>query len=878
MLSSFTNGEINNDGHKHDTKGKAVDKDKNSSQQQSKLSPNQSNPDQGKKRKKKGKFKNRTHLFSRTTIHTPQSKPSDSKATTTTTKAEAALHNPSLNETAKQDQRLSKGKELLDHGANNEETRNVKNSSYKTSPDKQASKVQSSKQAVAVETPVLPSQISFQGIPKSPQVYKSPRKEVLTRQKQNEQIQNNKRVDLRDHLKPKDETNVCPSAEPHHEDLQQPVSIMMEDKVTLFKYKLSNIVELPHKNDKSGSLLAHGEFEIFQLLNGSVTCLSCGGKSFIYPLLPKIKIFRISFNQFLMPMLNPERYWRITIDTEENNVLAILEGTLERNVNYIHVSDSTVSDHSPNAEVTEQENGGNTNDESGLANSIDAKPRELMKSPSPQNKIFPTIIDTEIPESPPSAPISPTHSPIQQFELSPKATRHHATSLLKKSSQQSLSTNVACLDWNNNTNSQPNQQLKPRRSFHSNPYRTNSSYDDTHLSHNHEKPGGNTAYHQNNTAAHTPSHIKTVDEQSEGSMDSLLDEFEQNIARTVRNPSVYSRPVSRLQSVTSHHNPVPTYSRGKYFHGNIDRDEEEEDEDDADAAAEVYEDARAFTDRRGVLPNGSSIHGDATRNGGEGRATAYTSSLHDRGLHSARSRRSSRSDLYTNESGWMEPNLDASTYQKTPIRGSSNVSSSRLPKSRSNYSISSSASNGYNLGNIYRSVIGQSRRASYYSQYQYQNQNQPLPPSHNMSSASHQQSQPQLHLQSYSQSVRNGHFDNNNLDARSTTKSMSRLPTTNRQSDISRRRQSTYFGSNANQSINGSVSGSIRNNNSNSNRNANANANANVNVKLNSNEIYQLLSSKDEPKRSNANLNANANANASTLPKSTSFTSRLFGW
>lgn len=557
-------------------------------------------------------------------------------------------------------------------------------------------------------------------------------------------------------------------------------------------------------------------------------------------------------------MLNPERYWKITIDTEESNVLAILQGTLERNVNYIHVSDKSISDQ-PTSKQQQQpllllHGESNTHDEQfASASTLDAKPQELMKSPNPNNKAFPTIIDTEIPESPPSAPISPTHSPVQHFELSPKAPTHHAASLLKKSSQQSLSTNVACLDWK--SNSQPNQQQpKTRRSFHANPYRLSNNEGDLYNTGNKHN---NTLYHQNGIAR-PQSHIKTVDEQSEGSMDSLLDEFEQNIARSVRNPSVYSRPASRLQSVTSHHNPVPTYSRGKYFHGNIDRDDEEDLNDE-----EVFEDARGSLDRKGMLPNGS-IHGHTIRNGGANATSGYGhingggGSVHDRGLHSARSRKSSRSDLYTNESGWMEPNIEQSAYQKTAVRGTSAGAgstnlSSRLPKSRSNYSVSSSVSNGYNLGNIYRSVIGQLRRDSYYSQYQ----NQP------------QQSQQSQHMP-LQQLIRNGYYDTNNLDSRSTTKSMSRLPTVHRQLDISRRRQSTYFGSNANtQSINGSVSGSVRNNN---NVGTSAGGGSrNVNVKLNSNEIYQLLSTKEEPKRTNS-------TDAKPISRSTSFTSRLFGW
>ncbi|KAG5419483.1 INP1 [Candida metapsilosis] len=682
-----------------------------------------------------------------------------------------------------------------------------KSTSVKSTKAESSQQKQPQQHTTQKSTPVLPSPLSFQTSAPPQPSYKSPRKEMLIRQKRKNSVKKENKIDLRENLKPTEEPSPSTSPASQSGDLQT-VTLMMEDKVTLFKYKSSNIIELPHKDDTTGSLLAHGELEIFQLLNGGITCLSCGGKSFIYPLLPKIKIFRIGYNQFLIPMLNPERYWRITIDSDESNVLSILEGTLERNVNYIHVSDKPSNEQHDQGSSSHSQITLDPRARSTSANSLDAKPEELMAT-SPKPEEFPAIIDTEIPESPPSAPISPTHSPVQHFEISPKDSSNYTTSLAKKTSQQSMSTNVACLDWKPN-NTQQNTQLKVRRSLHINPYRSSiqSERDITRQS--------SSPYLQTNIE-HLQPPIKTVDEQSEASMDLLLDEFDQNIAKSVRNPSVRSRPLSRHQSVTSHHNPVPTYSRGKYFHGNIDRDDEDDDVIDE----EVYEDAR---DHR-VPPNTPQGAG----------AAAAAASIHDRGLHSARSRKSSRSDLYTNESGWMEPNLDQSAFQKSTMHSANSPNvSSRLPRSRSSYSISSSTSNANNLGNIYRSVIGtKQRRDSYYSQYQ---------------------AQPSPYISS-SQSVRNGYYDGN-IDSRSMAKSVSLMNSqVNRQSGISRRRLSTNSGFNTTQSMNGSAKYSH---------------NGARHVKLNSSEIYQLLSTKEEP--------VMANEAAKPLSRSASFTSRIFGW
>lgn len=179
-------------------------------------------------------------------------------------------------------------------------------------------------------------------------------------------------------------------------------NIDLDEKVTLFKYNSSKILIFHEQLNESltkstGRLLAHGEFEIFQLHNGKVTYLSCG-KSFIYPLLPKLKILRISFNQFILPLLNPERYWKIFINSEESNVMGLLESTFQKVVSYrnLFFSNNTEKNKS-DKETSDLQVKENTSISKDSSQSYHQNPYDLGFSDDCHT----------IPESPPSAPISP---------------------------------------------------------------------------------------------------------------------------------------------------------------------------------------------------------------------------------------------------------------------------------------------------------------------------------------------------------------------------------------------------------------------------------------------------------------------------------------
>lgn len=271
---------------------------------------------------------------------------------------------------------------------------------------------------------------------------------------------------------------------------QPVVNLNMEEKVTLFRYKSSKILvfdDLPDDVKQSlGRLLGHGAIEIFQLHNGDVTYLSCG-PSLIYPLLPKLKVLRIAFNQFIVPLAYPERYWKIFINSEEPNVVQVLENTFESVVKYRNLwkQDPEYVD-------------------------INKQPAEL-KELLVDGDIPQFEIALELPPSPPLAPLSP-------HQFSPE------WGIQRKVSDQSISTAMACLEMLKPTIQQPvptrtNPVLKPV------PQRTtanNTGYMTFHQQQN---------YGFINSRNSGTSRQRDDDAKLDSSMDSLLDEYEESICQ-----------------------------------------------------------------------------------------------------------------------------------------------------------------------------------------------------------------------------------------------------------------------------------------------------------------------------------------------------------
>lgn len=443
----------------------------------------------------------------------------------------------------------------------------------------------------------------------------------------------------------------------------------VEDKTTLFKCAAARIVTFHEQlNDtparaSSGTLLGHGEFEIFQLHNGDVTYLACG-RLFVYPLLPKLKMLRIDKNLLILPLVNPQRYWKIHIDSDDMSVISELEAVLKKIVNYTNLSlpengiyrSSTDSidphnvDADPEKDSEEKHSGAVENDSKGKDSGTSLEKDSVERTSEERDLMEKTSVEIEspatghytpffndIPELPPSAPVSPSNLNLfvqDNFQLPPvKQPLFPMAQKPKQSITSSFATfNMAAQQRNRKNGPLRNDPHQQEPSIHANPYR---------------KDGHDLSDHHSDLS----------------SMDSLLDEYEENISTTKSINFNISRPPSRAISVaTSSHPPQVQYQRGRMavfpdrsinagsHYGTVEQEEEEDD-----------------------FPTTSLSHYNK----------AHQNS------RSARSRRSSRSELYSSVSNWMEP-------------GPKNV----LAHSRSNYSLASRHSNvrAPNLNETYREI------------------------------------------------------------------------------------------------------------------------------------------------------------------------------
>ncbi|KAH3683805.1 hypothetical protein WICPIJ_005221 [Wickerhamomyces pijperi] len=101
-------------------------------------------------------------------------------------------------------------------------------------------------------------------------------------------------------------------------------------KNLLFSYPTAEILSFEQIDDSyesKGRLIGHGKLEIYQLHQNTVNYLHCG--SVVHAILPRLKILRVSFNQFIITLSKPERYWRIILDTTDESVIRELQAVFK---------------------------------------------------------------------------------------------------------------------------------------------------------------------------------------------------------------------------------------------------------------------------------------------------------------------------------------------------------------------------------------------------------------------------------------------------------------------------------------------------------------------------------------------------------------------
>jgi hypothetical protein len=72
-------------------------------------------------------------------------------------------------------------------------------------------------------------------------------------------------------------------------------------------------------------LVAEGKFQIFKMLGQSAAYFKCG--QFVHPILPKMRMWRIMFSEFVLPQPNPGKFWRLKVfnlSTESADLLEVI--------------------------------------------------------------------------------------------------------------------------------------------------------------------------------------------------------------------------------------------------------------------------------------------------------------------------------------------------------------------------------------------------------------------------------------------------------------------------------------------------------------------------------------------------------------------------
>ena len=411
--------------------------------------------------------------------------------------------------------------------------------------------------------------------------------------------------------------------------------LVSQERKSIFKYPSARIIlyeeQLKDSLNKimpvSGRLLGHGAIEIFQLHDCDVTYLSCGS-SLVYPLLPKLKILRIAFDTFILPLVNPERYWKILIDCDQAKVLMKLEQAFSRCVKYrnlyfLSTMPSTQVDHEEPKSPKENTEIDSEPIELKDAQAWTSDPGKLVtvskETNSKEEENHLPIIFDEIPESPPSVPVSPNASepnisPLNLHAAFKDKPQNYEKGLLKKHSNKSIATATACLD---SKDPEPTELDAFQGKNHHSLKNLNSSIDAFYrLSLGNQKAHG---LDDNRKQLRKLKDYNMVnDKKSDSSMDSLLDEYEENISMTKSNTINKSQTASRRVSMVSYFPQLIANHRAQAYN------------EDHELESSHYNEPFPSVPDYG--------HG-------------YSGNI--------RSRQSSRSELYTVESNWMEPGFSA---------------------------------------------------------------------------------------------------------------------------------------------------------------------------------------------------------------------------
>lgn len=115
------------------------------------------------------------------------------------------------------------------------------------------------------------------------------------------------------------------------ENIKTVLFTLAESEIAVYKaatdvpFDGSSSIHSVIKKNKS-SLIAQGKLEIYQI-NSIFTYLMCG--SVIHPILPSCQMIKINSNTFIIPIKNPLRYWRLTLNTENEEVVSAFQEVVQ---------------------------------------------------------------------------------------------------------------------------------------------------------------------------------------------------------------------------------------------------------------------------------------------------------------------------------------------------------------------------------------------------------------------------------------------------------------------------------------------------------------------------------------------------------------------
>lgn len=115
-----------------------------------------------------------------------------------------------------------------------------------------------------------------------------------------------------------------------------PVTSDYTSKITLFAFQESEISQYKGETDVSDlhvilqsiqpSVMTQGKFKIYSI-NSIFNYFNCG--SLTHPLLPSSKFIKIDSNTYIIPIKNPIRYWKLSLNTTDQRVIGDFEQTVK---------------------------------------------------------------------------------------------------------------------------------------------------------------------------------------------------------------------------------------------------------------------------------------------------------------------------------------------------------------------------------------------------------------------------------------------------------------------------------------------------------------------------------------------------------------------